>query len=144
MSSGIVAKRAANALIADAEASLSRGSLRAGPAEATLDRFQSAHGGLWVGGRATLTTESIRFAPNALNRAIQTGSLDIEIPLPDVVAVEVLPAFVTSVIAIRTLQSTLRIRCLRAGSFAGQIARLAGVALLKRGDGHFRARLSGE
>ena len=96
MSSGIVAKRVANALITDAEAKLPRVTPRIDQVEAALDRFKSAHGGLWVGGRATLTTESIRFHPNVVNRGIHAGSLDIEIPLPDIVNVEVLPAFLTS------------------------------------------------
>jgi hypothetical protein len=109
-----------------------------------LDRFRSAHSGLWVGGRATLTTEAVFFRPNAVNRAIQAGSLDIEIPLPDIVGLEVLPAFVSSVIAIHTTLLTVKIRCFRAASFAGQIARLAGVDLRKAAGGRFQLRLSGD
>jgi hypothetical protein len=135
MSSGIVAQRVANALIKDAEATLPRRG---------LVRFKSAYGGLWVGGRATLTAESVCFHPNAVNRGVHTGSLDIQIPLPDIVGIEVLPAFVSSVITISTQQTAVRIRCFRANTFASQIARLAGVVLLRRGDGHFRMRLSGE
>ena len=144
MSSVIVAKRGANALIADAEATLPTLTPRIHQVEATLDRFKSAHRGLWVGGRATLTTESISFHPNAVNRAIHAGSLDIEIPLPDIVSIEFLPAFVSSVIAIRTPQSTVKIRCFRAEAFASQIAGLAGVDLLRAAGGRFRMRLSGD
>jgi hypothetical protein len=144
MSAGIIAQRGANALVADAEANLppfTPGIRRVAPA---LERFRSAHGGLWVGGRATLTTEAVFFRPNAVNRAIQAGSLDIEIPLPDIAGLEVLPAFVSSVIAIHASQLTVKIRCFRAASFAGQIARLAGVDLRKAADGRFQLRLSGD
>jgi hypothetical protein len=144
MSSDIVAKRGANALIADAQATLPSRAPNLHQVEATLGRFKSAHGGLWVGGRATLTTQSLCFRPNAVNRAIQAGSLDIEIPLPDIVSIEVLPAFVSSVIAIRTPQSAVKIRCFRADAFARQIAQLAGVDLLKAAGGRFRMRLSGD
>src|SRR5262249_52594098 len=126
MSPDIVAKRAANALITDATAKLPSLTPRRQQVEATLDRFKAAHRGLWVGGRATLTTGSISFHPNVVNRGIHEGALDIEIPLPDIVRIEVLPAFVSSVIAIHTPASVVRIRCFRADGFARQIAQLAG------------------
>jgi hypothetical protein len=144
MSSAIVAKRGANALITEAAAKMPTLTPRIHQVEATLDRFKAAHRGLWVGGRATLTTESISFHPNAVNRGIHTGSLDIEIPLPDIVSVEVLPAFVSSVIAIRTPQSAVKIRCFRADAFARQIAQLAGADLLRAAGGRLRMRLSGD
>ena len=144
MPSGVVAKRMANALIADAEAKLPRVTPGIDQVDAALDRFKSAHGGLWVGGRAALSTESLYFHPNGVNRSLHAGTLDIEVPLSDIVSIEVLPAFVSSVIAISTPQSAVKIRCFRADAFAGQIARLAGVALMRREGGHFRMRLSGE
>lgn len=143
MSSEIVAQRGANALITDAEANLPPLTPRARQIEASLDRFKSAHGGLWVGGRATLTAESVCFHPNAVNRGLNAGPLDIEILLPDIVSIEVLPALVSSVIVIRTQRSAVRIRCFRADEFAGQIARLAGVDLRRAAGGRFRIRLSG-
>jgi hypothetical protein len=144
MSSGIVAKRGANALIADAEAGLPQLTPHVNQVEATLTRFKSAHGGLWVGGRATLTTESVSFHPNALNRGLHTGSLDIEIPLSDIVRIGVLPALVSSVIVLRTARSTVKIRCFRADEFARQIAELAGVDVARASGGRFRLRLSGD
>ena len=144
MSSAIVAKRGANALISDVEAKLPSLTPRIHQVEATLDRFKSAHRGLWVGGRATLTTESICFHPNAVNRSVHVGSLDIEIPLSDIVSIEVLPALVSSVIAIRTPQSAVKIRCFRADAFATQMAQLAGVDLMRAVGGRFRMRLNGD
>ena len=134
----------ANALITDAEAKLPPLTPRAHQVEASVDRFKAAHGGLWVGGRATLTKGSVSFHPNSVNRGIHTGAIDIEIPLPDIVGIEVLPALVSSVIAIRTPQSTVRIRCLRADGFARQIAQLTGVEVSKAAGGRFRMRLSGD
>jgi hypothetical protein len=144
MRSSVVAKRVANALITDAEAGLPRFTPRTHQVETTLDRFRSAHGGLWVGGRATLTAESLSFHPNDLNRATQTGSLDIEIPLADLTGIEVRPAFVSSVIAIRTPQSVVKIRCFRADAFARQIAQQAGTELQRSAGGRFRLRLGGD
>lgn len=39
--------------------------------------------GLWVGGRINLTEPELSFAPNAVNRSIQTGSMDLRIPLAE-------------------------------------------------------------
>ena len=144
MSSGIVTKRAANALITDAEAKLPPLTPRIRQVEASLGRFKSAHGGLWVGGRATLTRESLCFRANAVNRGIHEGSLDIEVLLPDVISIEFLPAFVSSVVAIHTPGSVVKIRCFRADSFAGQMAQLAGIELLRAEGGRLRLRLSGD
>jgi hypothetical protein len=75
---------------------------------------------------------------------MHAGPLDIEIPLPDIVSIEVLPAVVSSVIVIRTPQSAVKIRCFRADAFARQMAQLAGVDLLRAQGGRFRMRLSGD
>src|ERR1700761_6364466 len=115
---GIIAQRTANALIADAEAKLPSLIPGIGQIAPALDRFRSEHGGLWVGGRVSLTAEAVFFRPNSVNRGIQVGSLDIEVPLPDIVRLEVLPAFVSSVIAIHTSQLTVKIRCFRAAPLA--------------------------
>jgi len=144
MGPGVIARRAANALIANAEARLPPFTPGIRQIAPTLDRFKSAHGGLWVGGQATLTTEAVSFRPNAVNRGIQVGSLDLEIPLPDIVRLEVLPALVSSVIAIHTPELTVKIRCFRAASFAGQIAQLARVDLQKAAGGRFQLRLNGD
>jgi len=129
MSSGVVAGRAANALIADAEAVLPQVIPRVQQVRATLDRFGFAHRGLWVGGRATLTAESVCFHPNAVNRRLMHAcSLDIEIPLPDLVSIEVLPAFVSSVIVLRSnvkAQVGSRFRTLGLRSFRGRTGRRA-------------------
>jgi hypothetical protein len=56
-----------------------------------------------------------------MNRAIQTGSLDILVPLRAVVDVEVLRGFVTRIIAIHTPGSVVKVRCFGADAFADQI-----------------------
>jgi hypothetical protein len=143
MSSGIVAKRAANALITDAEAKLPPLTPRIRQVEATLDHFKSAHGGLWVGGRPRLLRSQCAFAPTPSTGA-SMRDLDIEILLPDIISIEVLPAFVSSVVAIRTPGSVVKIRCFRADSFASQMAQLAGVDLLRAEGGRLQMRLSGD
>ncbi len=35
-----------------------------------IEGFRQSHGGLWVGGRVTLTDSALEFSPNAVNRVV--------------------------------------------------------------------------
>ncbi|MFF2494291.1 hypothetical protein [Agromyces sp. NPDC058064] len=83
-----------------------------------LGAFRSAWGGLWVGGRVRLTTEAVSFAANGLNRMVQSGTLDVSVPLADIIGVDVLPGFITRIVAITTPDVTLKVRCYGAARFA--------------------------
>ena len=65
-----------------------------------MAEFKQAYGGLWVGGKAVLTQSALEFSPNALNRGVQKGQLDIRIPLTEITAVQTEPAAVTNIIVI--------------------------------------------
>jgi len=79
------------------------------------------YGGLWVGGRVTLSDTSLSFAANGMNRALQTGVEPITLPLRDVDSVDVLPAFFTKIIAVGMARGTLKLRCFGAPAFAEAI-----------------------
>lgn len=121
MSTDVVAKRAANALIEDAQTGLQDLPILGD----VLESARARYGGLWVGGRATLTAESLALHPNAVNRGLQTGSMDVVVPLTAIESIEVLSAPVTKIIAIRTARSVVKIRCYRARAFADQIREAA-------------------
>lgn len=124
MSNVIVAKRAANALIEDVQGDLQDVPILGD----VVGRARARYGGLWVGGRATLTAESVAFHPNAVNRGLQTGSMDVDVPLSTVESIEILPGVLTKIIAIRTRQSVVKVRCFRARAFADQIREAARLA----------------
>jgi hypothetical protein len=122
MSDEILAQRVANALIEDAQVKTSSlGAGDVGVIEDVVARYRANVGGLWVGGRATLTATALTFAPNAMNRAVQTGSLDLAVPLSAILDVSVQQSFVTNIVVVRTPQSVLKIRCYGAKTFAQQI-----------------------
>jgi hypothetical protein len=122
MSDEILAQRVANALIEDAQVKTSSlGVGDVGVIEDVVARYRANVGGLWVGGRATLTATALTFAPNAMNRAVQTGSLDLAVPLSAILDVSVQQSFVTNIVVVRTSQSVLKIRCYGAKTFAQQI-----------------------
>lgn len=86
-----------------------------------LERYRRRWGGLWVGGRVTLSTARVAFSPNAMNRAVLSGAIDVDIPLVEIVQVEVLPGVVTKIVAIRTMGGVLKVRCYGAPSLAKAI-----------------------
>jgi hypothetical protein len=111
----VITSRLANALIANVDVHLSSSSQR------VLNRYRRRYGGLWVGGRLTLTTTDVQFHANALNRSIQSGELDITVELRSIESVEVLPGVLTKIIAIHTGDRVVKMRCWRATKVAEQI-----------------------
>ncbi|MCT9820055.1 hypothetical protein N3K63_07110 [Microbacterium sp. W1N] len=114
MSDRILVSKIANALVEDAEARVSGVGL-------ALSGFRALWGGLWVGGRVTLTEETVEFSPNVVNRAAQSGTLDVSISLKDVTGVEVLPGILTRIVAIATPARVLKVRCWGAHRFAARV-----------------------
>ena len=104
--------KVANALIEDVKVNVSM---------PVVSVFRAALGGLWVGGRVTLTTETVSFSANGINRTVQSGTLDVSVPLAEVTDVTVLPGFFTKIVAITTPELVLKVRCYRAASFAEAI-----------------------
>ncbi|WP_156765546.1 hypothetical protein [Mycobacterium sp. 1245499.0] len=114
----------ANALIADVDVTVPTTSIN----RRVLDRYRRRHGGLWVGGRLTVTETDVQFHANALNRAIQSGQLDIVVDLGSVEAVELLPGVLTKIVAIHTGDRATKIRCFGAAKVADQIRTAASAA----------------
>jgi hypothetical protein len=122
VSDQVIAKHNANALIQDAEASLPLPDARLTSAIlGEIQEFKQAHGGLWVGGKAILTPSTLEFSPNAVNRAVNKGTLDIRIPLTEITAVATESGLITKIIAIQVPGATFKVRCYGAEKFAGQI-----------------------
>jgi hypothetical protein len=83
--------------------------------------LRAVWGGLWVGGRVTLTSDEVTFAANALNRIANPGRLDVRIPLASIIGVQYVPAFVSSIVAISTDAFVFKVRCFGARRFADAI-----------------------
>lgn len=122
----LILSRTCNCLIPQAEADLSMGStaseilgLNAAAAaiEGVLNRFRAVYGGLWVGGTAELTTHSLTFRPNSMNRAVHTGDLSLRIPLADISATACEWGLVTSIVVVTTRQGHFKLRCFGAQEF---------------------------
>ena len=117
MTSGpVIASKVANALVEDGGGS--------GPLavlDPVLDLFRRQYGGVWVGGRLTLTPTVLEFHPNAVNRAANTGTLDLAVDLRQIDSVEVQPGVLTKIIAVRVGSQVLKARCFGAAGLADQI-----------------------
>ena len=108
----VIVSCVANALIADVHTWIEN---------PILGAFRRLYGGLWVGGRLTVTTTELEFHANAANRALQSGQLDIRADLRAVSSVEVLPGVVIKIIAIHTDEQVIKVRCWRARNIADRI-----------------------
>ncbi|MCV6991892.1 hypothetical protein H7I87_03075 [Mycobacterium timonense] len=120
----VIISRVANALIANVDVGVPMTSA----AGRVLGRYRRRYGGLWVGGRVTVTTADVQFHANAINRSIQSGQLDIIVDLRSIDSVELLPGFVTKIIAIRTGDQVTKIRCFGAAKVAELIRAAASSA----------------
>lgn len=120
----VIISRVANALIADVDVTAAVTSVN----RRVLDRHRRRYGGLWVGGRLTVTDTNVAFHANALNRSIQSGQLDIVVDLRSIESVEVLPGVLTKIIAIHTADRVTKVRCFGAAKVADRIRAAASSA----------------
>ncbi|RAU97737.1 hypothetical protein DQP58_07125 [Mycobacterium colombiense] len=120
----VLISRVANALIADVDVTAPTTSAN----RRVLNRYRRRNGGLWVGGRLTVTDTDIQFHANALNRSIQSGQLDIIVGLRSVESVELLPGVLTKIIAIHAGDRVTKIRCFGAAKVAAHIRTAASCA----------------
>lgn len=122
MSQNVISTRTANALISDAKARV-----KLPHTGVTLGALRLLFGGAWVGGRAVLTTESLNFSPNAMNRAVTSGSLDVSLPLGEIATVADWGIRVYGVVSIASPTYNLRLICIQSSSFAQQIRSAASI-----------------
>lgn len=89
-----------------------------------LEAFKEAYGGLWVGGGLVVTQHVVRLSANALNRAVQDGTLDIELPLALVRKVSIEGGFITKIVRLDTDAGSVKFRCFGAKDIASLIEKL--------------------
>jgi hypothetical protein len=120
----VIISRVANALIENVDVALPMAS----PQRRVLSRYRRRYGGLWVGGRLTVSTTDVQFHANGLNRAIQSGQLEVTVDLHSIQSVELLPGVLTKIIAVRTGNRVAKFRCFGASKVAEHIRAAAAAA----------------
>ena len=120
---GVLASKVANSLIQDAESPLEE---MPGGIGRSIRRYREGHGGLWVGGRLTLTPAELGFSPNIANRLVHYGDPSVTIPLSAIRQIDVEPGLLTKIIAVRWTGGVTRFRCYGAAKFADQIRAAVG------------------
>ncbi|KIH84133.1 hypothetical protein [Pseudomonas batumici] len=89
-----------------------------------LEAFKEAYGGLWVGGKMVLSQTAVRLSANLMNRIVQEGTLDIELPLAMVRKVSVEGGFVTKIVRLDTDAGSVKFRCFGAKDIASLIEKM--------------------
>lgn len=101
-------------------------------------------GGLWVGGRLTLTTHRLIFSPNALNRLVHRAPLsDVVLDLADVDDVSVSRGLLTDVAEVRTRGHSAPAMKFRAFGCEELSRLIKDAAAERQGDGPGRSRMRG-
>ncbi|EJM63960.1 hypothetical protein PMI30_03985 [Pseudomonas sp. GM50] len=119
MTGQILKSKLVNFLVADAEVNYDNVDDLYSIAEAgnvdvlsdVLEAFKEAYGGLWVGGKMVLTQTTVRLSANAMNRLVQDGTLDIELPLALIRKVTIEGGFMTKIIRLDTDAGSVKFRC---------------------------------
>lgn len=130
MDEAVIATKLADALVSRAELAPGYGFALGGGGSGGLPvgtddvikwsrQFQ---GGLWVGGRATLTTRRLHFAANPLNRIVHSGPLEVDIDLRDVLDVSTRQGWVAVIVVVTLPGAELWLRCFGARAFSDEIA----------------------
>ncbi|WP_191833799.1 hypothetical protein [Pseudomonas fluorescens] len=122
MAEEILKSKRVNFLVADARVKLVSVSLIA--LAGVLEAFREAYGGLWVGGKLELTRSAVRLSANTLNRVVQDGTLDIELPLALIRKVSVEGGFITNIVRLDTDVGSVEFRCFGAKGIAREIVRV--------------------
>ncbi len=91
------------------------------PIRSALKNYKDEYGGLWVGGRLTVTKNELKFSPNAVNKALHGNADCLSINLSDVKAAKRKFGFVSGIIVIETSQAIYKLRCLGAKKVADKI-----------------------
>jgi hypothetical protein len=121
----LLAHKLANALIEEVriarplDIALKIGTL--GVSGLMFDQFHNIYGGLWVGGAVDLFEDRLVFAPNALNKAIQTGALALDVPLASITKVSWRFGVVTGIVDLDCGDHRLSIRCYGSKAFAAMV-----------------------
>ncbi|AZV26760.1 hypothetical protein CT157_12315 [Pseudomonas syringae] len=140
MAEEVLKSKMVNFLVTDAELNYEDvgefyevvGSGNVGVLAGVLEGFRNHYGGLWVGGRVTVTENAVYLNANAMNRMAQDGTLDVEIPMPAIRKVTVEGGFVTKIVRLDTDAYSVKFRCYGAKDVASLIARQALSQSLRR------------
>jgi hypothetical protein len=144
MAEKIVKSKLVNFLVADVEVNHDEigefyddvGAGNVGVLAHVMEAFQHAYGGLWVGGTMVLTRTAIHLNANAMNRLVQDGTLDIEIPIGMIRKVSNEGGFFTKIIRLDTDAGSVKFRCYGAKEVVALIEKMivprVSIAVLKR------------
>ncbi|PSS59307.1 hypothetical protein [Pseudomonas sp. BBP2017] len=127
MAEQILKTKRVNFLVADAQ--INRRSVsafgNASSLSALMEVFKKVSAGLWVGGKLVVTQSVIRLSANAVNRFVQHGTLDIEVPLALIRKVSVEHGYITKIVSLETDAGSVKFRCFGAKAIAREIERLS-------------------
>ena len=75
------------------------------------NRYKKKHGGLWVGGEVVLNSDSIMFAPNAMNARLHNNLHAVEIAASNIELIRSRFGWFTRIVEVKHKLGMFRFRC---------------------------------
>lgn len=134
MEGNIIVKKAANFLVDHVALKLDTAIILADLAGAklshatlvnALDSAKRKHGGTWVGGSVVVTDKTLSLSANALNRSLQEGNLDLNVPLSSIESITVTGWFLGKTATVVATAGTIKFRCFGIDDVAEKVRMLA-------------------
>ncbi len=83
-----------------------------GPTRLVTSLYTSTTAGTWVGGTVIITDDRLSFSANAMNRAVQKGTLDVSFALDRIVGAAITGGIGTKIITVKLAgNETFEFRC---------------------------------
>jgi len=92
-----------------------------GAAKGAVEHYGRKHGGLWVGGKVTATSEGLLFEPNKMNVALHRGLQSTHIPLASIRSVVREFGWLTGIVVVHHEHGEFRFRCFGAKQVAATL-----------------------
>lgn len=126
MAEQVIASKAANAQVLEAEMALEPAAVLAlrghdAAVDGVVEWFRSFQGGLWVGGRVTLTNRRLHFEANSLNKMVHAGPMEVDVDLRHVVDVATKRGLLGGVVQVLLPGAVFQLRLWGARGFAEQV-----------------------
>jgi hypothetical protein len=87
----------------------------------TIGFLRKMFGGLWVGGRVTISKKGLSFQPNDLNKSVHKTNCTVNIPFSELISAHKEFGVITGIVVLNHTGGQFRFRCYGASRVADDI-----------------------
>lgn len=87
----------------------------------SIEKYKRKHGGLWVGGKFTISNEEFRFSTNTANQIVHKENCDLSFPMSDVKSIYREFGWITGILNFELDDRIIAVRCFGAKKIAARL-----------------------